>query len=248
MYKSSILIAALVTGACASENPFALEKNIQKIEQEESTLLQALAKEQKRVEREEDKLLEESISESKISDVNPKENKVPAETEIVQEPELQEIKKEEKESKPEEVASSAAKQKEPLVILANETFEKIQEEEVKEKSSVEKISKNPEEEAVKEIEISKSEEPLTIREVTGKPEIGTANKSVVTKTQPSVEKKIEEVDAEIKKLEEKLEESKAKPAIADKVYVQSNAEANGSAERNTTFEQELQEAIRSVQE
>lgn len=201
MYKNSILIAALLTGAFASENPFVIEKNIQKIEQEESLLLQALAKEQKRLEREENDLSEESISKAKASDAGPEESRTPLEMEIAQEPEVQETNKEVEKNNFKEVAPS----KEEI------------------------------------------EEPITIREVTKKVEIEAASKPEANKVQPSEEKQIEDVDAKNKKLEEKLEANETKPAIVDEVSAQPIAEANSSAESNTTFEQELQEAIKSVQ-
>lgn len=201
MHKSNILIAALLTGAFASENPFVIEKNIQKIEQEESLLLQALAKEQKRLEREENDLSEESISKAKASDAGPEESRTPLEMEIAQEPEVQETNKEVEKNNFKEVAPS----KEEI------------------------------------------EEPITIREVTKKVEIEAASKPEANKVQPSEEKQIEDVDAKNKKLEEKLEANETKPAIVDEVSAQPIAEANSSAESNTTFEQELQEAIKSVQ-
>ena len=191
MHKSNILIAALLTGAFASENPFVIEKNIQKIEQEESLLLQALAKEQKRLEREEDKLFEED----KISDIKPEVSNVPTETEIVEEIESEE-------SKPKEVAP-------------------------------------PKEE---------TKDPITIREVTGKIELEKANRPEAGKVQALVKKQSEKADAETKKSEEELVASKAEPAIVDEATVQSAEEANDSAEKNTTFEQKLKEAIRSVQD
>ncbi len=86
-----------------------------------------------------------------------------------------------------------------------------------------------------------TKEPITIREVTKKAEPETASKPEAVKAQPSVEKQIEEVDEKIKKLEEKLEASKAKSDIPD-------TEANASAESNITFDQKLQEAIKSVQD
>lgn len=202
MHKSNILIAALLTGAFASENPFVIEKNIQKIEQEESLLLQALAKEQKRLEREENDLSEESISKAKASDAGPEESRTPLEMEIAQEPEVQETNKEVEKNNFKEVATS----KEEI------------------------------------------EEPITIREVTKKVEIEAASKPEANKVQPSEEKQIEDVDAKNKKLEEKLEANETKPAIVDEVSAQPIAEANSSAESNTTFEQELQEAIKSVQD
>lgn len=202
MHKSNILIAALLTGAFASENPFVIEKNIQKIEQEESLLLQALAKEQKRLEREENDLSEESISKAKASDAGPEESRTPLEMEIAQEPEVQETNKEVEKNNFKEVAPS----KEEI------------------------------------------EEPITIREVTKKVEIEAASKPEANKVQPSEEKQIEDVDAKNKKLEEKLEANETKPAIVDEVSAQPIAEANSSAESNTTFEQELQEAIKSVQD
>jgi len=255
MYKSSILIAALVMGAYASENPFALEKNIQKIEQEESALLQALAKEQKRPEREEDALFEERISEPKISDVKPKESKAPSETEIVQEPEYQDVKKDAEESRPEDPAPSLAKQDEPAVTSSNETLEKVQKKEGEESKS-ESVSREAapaEAKTIKPAPISvekvskKPEEPLTIRGVAGRSESEMTSKPAITKGKPSVEKEIEKVDAEIKELEERLEASKVKPATTAEASIKLNEEVNISTESNTTFDQELQEAIKSVQ-
>ena len=268
MYKSSILITALVTGVYASENPFALEKNIQKIEQDESALLQAIVKEQKKLEKE-DALSEESIPGANMSDVKTEEGNALSETEIVQEPESQKIKKEAEESKPEVIAPAVVKQKEPAVVSANETLDKVQVEEPKEvipesvpkeaavvaaetkksaPSSEEKVPIDTEAETVKKAETSKPEKPLTIRDIAKKSEAETVRKPESAKAQASIEKKIEEVDAEIKKLEEKLETSKVESATGDEISVQSSVETNGSAESNTTFEQELQEAIRSVQD
>ena len=201
MYKSSVLIAALVTGACASENPFVIEKNIQKIEREENTLLQALAKEQKRLEREVDESLEESNSEA----------------EVIQETEVQEAKNETKQE---------AKIKEPMV------------------SSVEKVSEQSKKEML---------EPITIRGVIDTSEAETVSKPKVSKVQlpekmQSVENETEDVDVKNKQLEEKPEESKSLSAGVDEIATQSDTETNASSERNITFEQELKEAIKSVQD
>lgn len=201
MYKSSVLIAALVTGAYASENPFVIEKNIQKIEREENTLLQALAKEQKRLEREVDESLEESNSEA----------------EVIQETEVQEAKNETKQE---------AKIKEPML------------------SSVEKVSEQSKKEML---------EPITIRGVIDTSEAETVSKPKVSKVQlpekmQSVENETEDVDVKNKQLEEKPEESKSLSAGVDEIATQSDTETNASSERNITFEQELKEAIKSVQD
>jgi len=201
VYKSSVLIAALVTGAYASENPFVIEKNIQKIEREENTLLQALAKEQKRLEREVDESLEESNSEA----------------EVIQETEVQEAKNETKQE---------AKIKEPMV------------------SSVEKVSEQSKKEML---------EPITIRGVIDTSEAETVSKPKVSKVQlpekmQSVENETEDVDVKNKQLEEKPEESKSLSAGVDEIATQSDTETNASSERNITFEQELKEAIKSVQD
>jgi len=246
MYKSSLLIAALVTGAYASENPFALEKNIQKIEQEESTLLQAIKKEQKSMDKEEDELFENNISDSNITNAKPEVDSTASETEIVQEPEIQErekeIKKEVEVSKPEELAPAETKKMEAAVSPEDKVSKKPEIQEkitVVEKSSAE-IATPPKED---------TEKPVTIREITKK-EVTKKEKTIVKekpkaiKVQSPVEKKIEVVDEKIRKLEDKLEASEAKPASEDGVSI----EANTSAEGNSTFDQKLQEAIKSVQD
>ena len=134
MYKNSLLIAVLISGVCASENPFAIEKNVQKIEQEEGALLQAIAKEQKTFEEEEDSLFEESISTPKASQVVPEEAKAHSGTDIVQEPETQKATKEPEEAiekeavapKGEEVATPVVKQEESAAAPVKETLKKPQ--------------------------------------------------------------------------------------------------------------------------
>ncbi len=187
MYKNSLLIAVLISGVCASENPFEMGKNIQKIEQEEGALLQAIAKEKKTFEEEEDSLFEESISTPKASQVVPEEAKAHSGTDIVQEPETQKATKEPEEviekgavaPRVEEVATPAVKQEESAATPAKETLKKPQAEEEEEAvlesvpkksapvvekieeslpSSVEKVPENPaKNEAVKEVEKNKEE-------------------------------------------------------------------------------------------
>ena len=234
MYKSSILIVALVSGVYASENPFAIEKNVQKIEQEESALLQAIAKEQKTLES---KKMVKSIKEY-TTGVKTEESAVSPETEAVQEPEAEETKNETEKSKTVEAAPPETKKVESAVTPIEEAAKK---------SEIQEIKKEVQESKPKE-ETKESIAPLTIREVTKKTEAETVEKPAATKVESSVEKQIEKVDAEIKKLEEKLEASKTKTAIVDEVSVQPAVEANGSAESNNTFQQELQEAIKSVQD
>jgi len=154
MYKKSILIAALISGVCASENPFAIEKNVQKIEQEEGALLQAIAKEQKTFEDEEDSLFEESISPPKASKAVKGETKAHSRTEIAQEPEVQKREEEANEervkevvaSKVEETAPPVIKQEKPAASPVKETLKKPQLEQEK-KANVESP---PEEVAPKE--------------------------------------------------------------------------------------------------
>ena len=193
MYKSGILIAALVSVVYASENPFAIEKNIQKIEQDENALLQAVVKEQKNLKKKEDERFKEGIPKTKTSSMKPKESSVPSETKIVQEHEVREtekeIKKEIRKSNLEEVAPPKEETKELIII--------------------EKVTK------IAEIEMA---------------------------SQPEEAK----VDAKIKKPEEKHKANEIKSAIENKVPMQSDAETKDLAESNSTFEQRLQEAIRSV--
>ena len=47
MFKRGVLCTILITGIYASENPFAIEQSLEKIEQEEDDLLNSLTKEQK---------------------------------------------------------------------------------------------------------------------------------------------------------------------------------------------------------
>jgi len=46
MYKKGIILVAMISGVIASENPFEVENALEKIEQDEGDLLNALSKEQ----------------------------------------------------------------------------------------------------------------------------------------------------------------------------------------------------------
>ncbi len=77
MYKKAMLIVVLVSGVYASENPFAVDDNLQKIELDEDALLQLISKEKKVSNSQKDKKVPvKSIAPvKKIYDV--KTNKVP---------------------------------------------------------------------------------------------------------------------------------------------------------------------------
>ena len=248
MYKKSILLAALVSGVYASENPFAVEKNVQKIEQEESTLLRAIAKEQKTLETEDDEFLEEGDSESETEDVKQEESAALLEVEVIQKPEVEETQKEVEKSKPAEVAPPETKKEETMPLPVEEVAKKV---EIREIKKEDEVTRSKEVTSLK----TKTDELAapTVEETAKKPELQAADKPVVAKKESSAEKQSEGVDTDIEKPKEKLEASKAKPAIVDEVSEEPDVkaelqiEANASAESNATFEQELQEAIKSVQ-
>ena len=231
VYKSSILFVALATGACASENPFAIEKNVQKIEQEENALLQALAKEQKTLKDEEDASLKESISETKIPHVKSEISSELPETERDQEIEVEVpvVKAGMIESASQEVTHVTAETEKLVPPFVEKVSRQVEGEEAIEES---KESKTKEPTPQKE-EIS---EPITIRKTVRKQETETVNKPKISKMESSV--KEQSVEKQITK----------KPAISNEVFEQPNRVENNLTERNITFEQELLEAIKSVQD
>lgn len=240
MYKIGIIIAILASSMLASENPFAVEQNVKKIDQEEGTLLKAIAKEQAALEDEEDELFDEESSDTKKSDVKTEVEIVPPEVET-------ETKRESLEVISEATTITVPS---PKVVESPEA--------AKEKVEIKK-SEVPEATLLatetKELEVSLSESVVTepkVQEVEQEVVRVEPIKVVIPKVAPvvipkketakEIDIKIREVDAEIKKLQNNLDASKEKLEAPKEL----KGEGNASVPENSIFEKELQEAIESV--
>ncbi len=240
VYKRvGILIAVLVLGANASENPFDIKKNIQKVEKEESLLLKALEKEQAAIEKENDLLLDEEDQEllldkdvagkleTQTTTKVPAANQLPPEVETIDEAPTQKVYEEIKESKtedvsplesnisvlisPEEVTAS------PIIADVNKSMESDISQEIdtsEEETQAEPIP--PEEETIPreeiEIEVEKPKEMY----------ISEANVSIVSETEKTLAEPItEEINnqAENNNTQEATEKGETSPEEVQQTIV-----------------------------
>ena len=259
MYKRNIIMMALVLSVFAwgnpfeSENPFAVDKNIKKIQQEEDALLQALKKEQESMGDEED-ILSESNASDAASD-----SEVNSSGDVKKSEEIENDKKEAANSdlpnqsgKDEELES----EKEQQFALAEKRRKEI------EKQTLDRLLQ--EQKKIRAQRIAEVEEEKARESVSAAPVSNTAERNEASEKQtesdllPVKTKKASKKKRNTKKKrhhkkrrthkKKKLEKENSasqKPA-EEKEAVDTPENVNDSAKKQKTAAEVLQEAIRST--
>ncbi|MEA3419862.1 MAG: hypothetical protein U9Q90_10745 [Campylobacterota bacterium] len=267
-YIRGLIVVALVSGVYASENPFAIEKNVQKIEHEENELLLGLAKEKDAFAEDDDEFEVDSklpaegtkvkVQESVKMGMAEEANQTSAvDTEIVLEKTevIDEKVEPEKENEVNVLVHTVKKEND---IKSQEAVEKeiekvdakIEEAEAKIEEAEEKIEEAEEQKAEeKEVKIEEAEEKEEkIEEAEEKEADASESESIQAEENLSVKApKISEEDSEA------VPSAKKTQAVSDEEQVKAQAEKTdpGSEvkryEDNRTVSQiELDEAIKSV--
>jgi len=223
----------LLTGMYASENPFSIEKNIQKIDQEESNLLNILKKE-----RISDEEVEDIVPEKSIADVLAASEKNATGEKSTGSAEIAPI-----EAKPavKEKVKSTPKES-PATPAANSAKNPPAKQ-----AKTESASNTAESNSTKKEALKAEPKKLTIKKDSTEVKAAETEMQEAKKTEPektAVEKEIKVVDSKIKELEERLESMKEKKEGEPKEVIQEI----GQQEKNSTLDEELQEAIRSVED
>ncbi len=233
IYKIGIMTAVLTSSILASGNPFAVEQNVKKIDQEEGMLLDAIAKEQATQEVQ-DELFDEKSSHTKTKIVSPKiaEESVKIKKReitkitppVVEVKEIKappavnpEIEKESVEIKKSEVTKITPP------VVNNITPEAKAKEEKQEVIKQEVVKISP----VKAV--APKVLPVVVPIVV--PKKKTTEKPVVAKRIEEVDAQIKKVDAQIKKLQDNLNASKKKKEASEKRADADKKRANQSQKK-----------------
>ena len=242
MYKSGIVIIGLLTGIHASENPFSIEKNIQKINQEESDLLNILKKEKISDEESEDISSEKSIADVMgASETNTTRKRSSGSAAVLQ-TKVKPAVKENPKSSPEEPSSTPAAnsaKKPPAKEMKKESTKSTPEQNIVKEKTLKEQSKqsNGRKDVPKTAQKEKQQvEKAEVKKTTPQP-------SALLKESGAVEKEIKVVDSKIKELEERLESVKEKKGAGEPKEATSK-----DREKESTLDKELQEAIKSVED
>jgi len=268
--KSSILVVAMVSGLFASENPFAIEENIQKIEKEESALLQSISKEKSSLqsddilepsapvqeasaeEKESASAVSQNVPEANISSPVEKSTQPAKETPIIND--KIEAKADAVEPKAvEDVKSSdenlSAVKMLPVLVEENQSKPESTKSDTKEVVAVPAVPAQTSE--------VKNELPLAEKAKSeAADKASTISDDKKKEALQTVESQVEKIDAKIAELEAKLKKSREAVMSGSKndkddtssiEVVKPESVKAVEPPRDSAFEKELQEAIQSVQ-
>ncbi len=270
--KSSILAVAMVSGLFASENPFAIEKNIQKIEKEEDALLQSLSKEKPSLESddipEQSAPIEEAKREEAAAPVPAPavSQNVPISTEKSAQPTEKTLGTNEKievKADAEQPKAVVAKRSNEENLSAAKKLPVLAEENQSEQESAKSIKGVTKEAATlpatppaQTQEAKKDILPVKSTKTNIADESSVKSETKKKEALQTIESQVEKIDAKIAELESKLKKSRESVMSGDKneeggtplaeVVKPESAKAVEPA-RDSAFKKELQEAIQSVQ-
>ncbi len=202
MYKIGIMFAVLMSGLYASENPFAVEQNVKKIDQDENMLVRAIEKEQAAREKEEDALFDEEVTDEKMPDEKMPDSKIEEET---QPSESAAVKSENQEAQTEKHGIEEPDQPSEKVIETPKTTEVAEVSQVTEVTEVTEVKQEEE----------KVEESLPVGAAVVSPAENTQAKAEVEEAKKEIQPETEEKGSQ----EEETKDAATKIVVADTIPV-----------------------------